>query len=32
MDIVIYILIFQGLLGGIDVLWNHEWKEWLATK
>lgn len=32
MEIVIYILIFQGLLGGYDVLWNHEWKEKLPTK
>ena len=24
---VLYILIFQGLLGGFDVIWNHEWKE-----
>lgn len=32
MDIIIYILIFQGVLGGYDVLWNHEWKEKLPTK
>jgi hypothetical protein len=32
MDTVIYILIFQGILGGFDVLWNHEWKEKLPTK
>lgn len=32
MEIVIYLLIFQGLLGGYDVLWNHEWKEKLPTK
>ncbi|MEQ1531917.1 MAG: hypothetical protein ABL925_21625 [Methylococcales bacterium] len=29
---VIYLLIFQGVLGGIDVIWNHEWKEKLPTK
>lgn len=27
MKTVIYVLIFQGLLGGFDVIWNHEWKE-----
>lgn len=32
MNIVIYLLIFQGFLGGYDVLWNHEWKEKLPTK
>lgn len=32
MDIVICILIFQGVLGGYDVLWHHEWKEKLPTK
>lgn len=32
MDIVIYILIFQGILGGYDVLWNHEWREKLPTR
>jgi hypothetical protein len=32
MAIVIYLLIFQGFLGGYDVLWNHEWKEKLPTK
>jgi hypothetical protein len=32
MDTVIYLLIFQGILGGFDVLWNHEWKEKLPTK
>ncbi|AEG01618.1 hypothetical protein [Methylomonas methanica] len=32
MDVVVYILIFQGFLGGFDVLWNHEWKERLPTK
>ncbi|WP_211233950.1 hypothetical protein [Chitinilyticum litopenaei] len=31
MDIVIYLLIFQGLLGGFDVFWNHEWKEKLPS-
>jgi hypothetical protein len=32
MNSVIYLLIFQGMLGGYDVLWNHEWKEKLPTK
>jgi hypothetical protein len=32
MKLVIYLLIFQGFLGGFDVLWNHEWKERLAAK
>ncbi len=32
MNIVIYLLIFQGAIGGYDVLWNHEWKEKLPTK
>ncbi len=32
MEIVIYVLIFQGLLGGFDVMWNHEWKENLPGK
>lgn len=32
MDIIIGILIFQGLLGGYDVFWNHEWKEKLPTQ
>jgi len=32
METVIYLLIFQGFLGGYDVLWNHEWKEKLPTK
>lgn len=32
MDIIIYLLIFQGILGGYDVIWNHEWKEKLPTK
>ena len=32
MDIIIGILIFQGLLGGFDVFWNHEWKEKLPDK
>lgn len=27
MKIVLYVLICQGLLGCIDVFWNHEWKE-----
>lgn len=32
MDVVIYVLIFQGILGGYDVIWNHEWKEKLPTR
>jgi len=32
MKTVIYVLIFQGLLGGFDVIWNHEWKENLPEK
>jgi hypothetical protein len=32
MNAVIYILIFQGILGGFDVLWNHEWKEKLPKR
>lgn len=32
MNTVIYLLIFQGILGGYDVLWNHEWKEKLPSK
>lgn len=32
MEKIIYILIFQGLLGGFDVLWNHEFKEKLPSK
>ena len=32
MKIVIYVLIFQALLGGFDVIWNHEWKENLPGK
>jgi hypothetical protein len=32
MKTVIYVLIFQGLLGGFDVIWNHEWKENLPGK
>lgn len=32
MKIVIYVLVFQGLLGAFDVLWNHEWKENLPSK
>ena len=32
MNTVIYLLISQGVIGGYDVLWNHEWKEKLPTK
>lgn len=32
MNIVIYLLIFQGAFGGYDVLWHHEWKEKLPTQ
>ncbi len=32
MNSISYILIFQGILGGFDVLWNHEWKEKLPSK
>jgi hypothetical protein len=32
MKTVIYVLIFQGLLGGFDVVWNHELKENLPGK
>ena len=32
MEIVTYLLITQGLLGGFDVIWNHEWHEKLPTK
>lgn len=32
MKTVIYVLIFQGLLGCFDVMWNHEWKENLPGK
>lgn len=32
MKTVIYVLIFQGLLGGFDVFWNHEWKENLPSR
>lgn len=32
MKTVIYVLIFQGFLGGFDVIWNHEWKENLPSK
>lgn len=32
MNTIIYLLIFQGMLGGYDVLWNHEWKEKLPTR
>jgi hypothetical protein len=32
MDTVINLLIVQGILGGYDVLWNHEWKERLPSR
>lgn len=32
MKTVLYVLIFQGLLGCFDVFWNHEWKEKLPGK
>jgi len=32
MKTVLYVLIFQGLLGCFDVFWNHEWKENLPGK
>jgi hypothetical protein len=32
METISYLLIFQGILGGFDVLWNHEWKEKLPSK
>jgi phosphatidylglycerophosphate synthase len=32
MEIVLYLLIAQGLLGGFDVIWNHEWHEKLPSK
>lgn len=32
MNAVISLLIFQGVLGAYDVIWNHEWKERLPTK
>src|SRR5688572_18720939 len=32
MDAVIWLLVFQGLLGGFDVMWNHEWKERLPGR
>lgn len=32
MDQVAALLIFQGLLGGFDVMWNHEWKERLPAR
>ena len=32
MDYVIGLLLFQGLLGGFDVMWNHEWKERLPSR
>ncbi|KHD08072.1 hypothetical protein PN36_29625 [Candidatus Thiomargarita nelsonii] len=32
MEIIMYILIFQGILGGFDVIWNHEYKESLPSK
>jgi len=32
MTIVLYLLIFQAILGGFDVLWNHEYQEKLPQK
>ena len=32
MHIVFYLLIFQGVLGGFDVIWNHEFQEKLPSK
>lgn len=32
MEYVIWLLIFQGVLGGFDVMWNHEWKEGLPAR
>lgn len=32
MKIVLYVLIAQGVLGGLDVFWNHEWKERLPGR
>ncbi len=32
MEVILYILIFQGVLGGFDVMWNHEFKEKLPNK
>ncbi len=32
MGTISYVVIFQGILGGFDVLWNHEWKEKLPSK
>lgn len=32
MKTVLYVLIFQGLLGCFDVFWNHEWKEGLPGR
>jgi hypothetical protein len=32
MTFVLYLLIFQAILGGFDVLWNHEYKEKLPQQ
>jgi hypothetical protein len=32
METVVDLLIVQGVLGGYDVLWNHEWKERLPSR
>jgi hypothetical protein len=32
MKVVLNILIAQGMLGGFDVFWNHEWKERLPAR
>lgn len=32
MTVLLYLLIFQAVLGGFDVLWNHEYKEKLPQQ
>lgn len=32
MDVVVYLLIFQGFMGGFDVMWNHEFVERLPSR
>jgi hypothetical protein len=32
MNSILWLLIFQGCLGGFDVMWNHEWKERLPAQ
>lgn len=29
---VLWLLVFQGALGALDVLWNHEWREQLPRR